>query len=116
VVLERRPDMARQASLRLFCSHGVALFYIAQHPDCTIRDLAEALVVTRRTVWGLISDLKGGGLLDIRKQGRVHHYRIREDTPFPDPLLSHMTVGHLFQALVGETFRRRAARSAIMAP
>ncbi len=41
--------MAGQTSLRLVCSHGAALFYIAQHPDCTISDLAEALVVTRRT-------------------------------------------------------------------
>jgi hypothetical protein len=108
--------MAPQASLRLFCSHGAALFYIAQHPDCTIRDLADALVVTRRTVWGLISDLKRGDLLNIRKQGRINHYRVNEDAPFPDPLLSHLTVGRLFQALAGDTFRRRAARSTVMGP
>jgi len=108
--------MTPQAHLRLFCSHGAALFYIAQHPDCTIRDLADALVVTRRTVTGLISGLKRGELLNIRKQGRINHYRINEDAPFPDPLLSHLTVGHVFQALTGETFRRRAARSTIMRP
>jgi hypothetical protein len=108
--------MAGQASLRLFCSHGAALFYIAQHPDCTIRDLADALVVTRRTVWGLITDLKRGNLLNIRKEGRIHHYSIRDEAPFPDPLLSHLTVGRLFQALAGETFRRRAARSTMMGP
>lgn len=92
--------MARQATFRLFCSHGAALFYIARHPDCTIRDLAEALVVTRRTVWGLISDLKGGSLISVRKEGRLHHYSIKEDAPFPDPMLSHLTVGRVFQALV----------------
>jgi DNA-binding MarR family transcriptional regulator len=99
VALERRVDMAPQASLRLFCSHGAALFYIAQHPDCTIRDLADALVVTRRTVWSLISDLKQGDLIRIRKEGRVHHYSIRDEAPFPDPMLSHLTVGRVFLAL-----------------
>ncbi len=105
--------MADQTSLRLFCSHGAALFYIAQHPNCTIRDLADSLVVTRRTVWGLISDLKRAGLLNIRKRGRINHYKINEDAPFPDPLLSHLTVGRLFRALAGETFRRRTARAAV---
>ncbi|GAG04319.1 unnamed protein product, partial [marine sediment metagenome] len=33
-------DMALQASPRLLCSHGGALFYIASHPGCTISDLA----------------------------------------------------------------------------
>ena len=108
--------MIPQASLRLFCSHGAALFYIAQHPDCTIRDLADALVVTRRTVWGLIGDLKRADLLNIRKQGKTNHYRVKEDAPFPDPLLSHLTVGRLFQTLAGETFRRRTARSTMMRP
>ncbi len=92
--------MAQQTALRLFCSHGATLLYIARHPDCTIGDLADALVVTRRTVWGLISVLKREGLLHIRKEGRIHHYRIKEDAPFPDPVLSHLPIGRLFQALV----------------
>lgn len=106
--------MAAETSLRLFCSHGAALFYIAQHPDCTVRHLADALVVTRRTVWGLISDLKRAGLLNIRKQGRTHHYSVNEDAPFPDPLLSHLTVGRLFRVLADDTFRRRTARASVM--
>jgi DNA-binding MarR family transcriptional regulator len=100
VALERRVDMAPQASLRLFCSHGAALFYIAQHPDCVTADLADALVVTRRTIWTLISDLKRADLIKIRKEGRTHHYRVKEEAPFPDPLLSHLRVGRVFQALV----------------
>jgi DNA-binding MarR family transcriptional regulator len=92
--------MAPQASLRLFCSHGAALFYIARHPDCVAADLADALVVTRRTVWTLISDLKRADLIKIRKAGRTHHYRVKEEAPFPDPLLSHLQVGRVFQALV----------------
>jgi len=91
--------MGVQTHLRLFCSHGAALFFIAQHPDCTIREIAGALVVTRRTVWGLISDLKGADLLNIRREGRINHYTIREDAPFPDPLLSHLPVGRVFRLL-----------------
>ncbi len=91
--------MTSRKSLRLFCSHGAALFYIALHPGCTSQDLTDAFVVTKRTIWGLIGDLKDAGLINIRKEGRVNHYTIKEDAPFPDPVLSHATLGHVFRVL-----------------
>ncbi len=94
--------MGLQPSPRLLCSHGGALFYIASHPDCTVSNLADALFVTRRTVWSWVSELKRAGLLNVRKEGRRHHYRIREDASFPDPLLSHATIGQFFQGLLLE--------------
>lgn len=92
-------EMTEQAGFRLFCSHGATLFYIARHPGCTIRELTDAFVVTQRTMWGLISDLKRADLLDIRKEGRRHHYTIKDDAPFPDPLFAHATLGQVFRAL-----------------
>ncbi len=89
--------MTSRKSLRLFCSHGATLFYIALHPGCTSQDLTDAFVVTKRTIWGLIGDLKDAGLINIRKEGRVNHYTIREDAPFPDPVLSHTTLGNVFR-------------------
>lgn len=91
--------MALQAEPRLLCSHGGALFYIASHPDCTISDLANAFFLTRRTVWSLVGDLRRAGLINVRKEGRRHHYSIKESAAFPDPLLSHATLGQFFQAL-----------------
>lgn len=91
--------MALQGSPRLLCSHGGALYYIASHPDCTISDLADAFFLTRRTVWSLVGELRRSGLINVRKEGRRHHYSIREDASFPDPLLSHATIGQFFQAL-----------------
>ena len=91
--------MTSRKSLRLFCSHGAALFYIALHPGCTSRDLTDAFVVTKRTIWGLIGGLKDASLINIRKKGRVNHYTIKEDAPFPDPVLSHTTLGHVFRML-----------------
>ena len=91
--------MTSRKSLRLFCSHGAALFYIALHPGCTSRDLTDAFVVTKRTIWGLIGGLKDAGLLNILKEGRVNHYTIKEDAPFPNPVLSHTTLGHVFRML-----------------
>ena len=35
----------------LVSSHGAILFYVAANPDCTVRDVAEGMSLTRRTVW-----------------------------------------------------------------
>ncbi len=39
-------------------SHGAVLFCIAGDPDCTIKQLAEAMSLTRRTIWAIIGDLR----------------------------------------------------------
>ncbi len=86
---------------RLFCSHGTVLFYVAQHPDCTISQIADALALTRRTVWGLVSDLKRSGLVDSRREGRRHYYTINGAGRFPDPLISHLTLDDALKAIAG---------------
>ena len=91
--------MSAEDAPRLFCSHGATLFYIARHPRCTTRDLASALFVTTRTVWTLISALKRAGLIEVYKKGRRHHYVINARAPFPDPVLRHLAIGDVFEAL-----------------
>lgn len=104
-------DVSKQA-WRLFCSHGTVLFYIANHPDCTISDIADALAVTPRTVWGLIGDLKRAGLVNFRRDGRRHHYTINRSGRFPDPLISHLTLDQALKAIEGESNRLDTANHA----
>jgi DNA-binding transcriptional ArsR family regulator len=97
-------DVSKQA-WRLFCSHGTVLFYEAQHPDCTISEIADALVLTPRTVWGLIGDLKRAGLVNFRREGRHHYYTVNRAGRFPDPLISHLTIDDALKAIAGERER-----------
>lgn len=87
---------------RLFCSHGTVLFYIARHPNCMISEIADALAVTPRTVWGLIGDLKRAGLVDSRREGKRHYYTINGAGRFPDPVISHLTLDDALKAIAGE--------------
>ena len=86
-------------SPRLFSSQGLVLLLIALRPGITVKDLAESLVLTYRTVWGLVGELRNAGLLKVRKEGRRHHYFVNLDAQFPDPLLSHMTMGDVVNAI-----------------
>jgi len=91
--------MPARKSWRLFCSHGAVLFYIAQHPACTISEIASALVVTPRTVWRLVGDLKRSGLIQTRKDGRRHHYWLEPEGRLPDPVLSHLNLRQIMSVL-----------------
>ncbi len=98
--------MAIKNAWYLVSSRGNILFYVAANPDCTIRDIAEALSLTRRTVWGIIGDLRRAGMLNVRKDGRRHHYAVNLDAPFYHPTLE----GYTLRAFMGD-FVRQARRS-----
>ncbi|MEX0801014.1 MAG: HTH domain-containing protein [Dehalococcoidia bacterium] len=82
----------------LVSSHGAILFYVAVNPDCTIKDIANAMSLTRRTVWGVIGDLRRAGMLHIRKEGRRHHYTVNLDAPFKHPVIN----GFKLRVILGE--------------
>ncbi len=68
-------------SWRLLSSHGLILFYVSVRPGCTVADIADALSLTRRSVWGTLGDLRRAGMVDVRKEGRRHHYSANYDAP-----------------------------------
>lgn len=71
----------------LVSSHGSALFYIAVHPGCTIHEMAAELCLTRRTLWGLVGDLRRQDMLLVRRDGREHHYYVDMSAQFLHPTL-----------------------------
>lgn len=86
----------------LVSSHGSVLFYIAVHPECTIRQIADDMALTQRTVWGLIGDLRRAGMLHVRRDGRRHHYRVNLDASFRHPVLKDLTLRSVLGDLVGD--------------
>ncbi len=86
----------------LVSSHGSILFYIAVNPNCTIKEIAEAMSLTRRTVWGVIGDLRRAEMLEIRKDGRRHHYSVDLDGPFKHPVLN----GFSLRVILGELIKQ----------
>ena len=69
----------------LMSSHGTVFFYVATHPDCTIKEMTEALFLTRRTIWGLVGDLRTAGMVEVRKSGRRNHYFANPGSHAHDP-------------------------------
>jgi len=81
--------MKGQNTSEIFNARGRVLVYIAQNPGCGIEDIAEGLFVTRRTVWGIVSELKHAGLTRVEKgspDGRKHRYWVEDE----DDLAYHL--------------------------
>jgi len=88
----------------LVSSHGSILFYVAVRPNCTIKEIAEAMSLTKRTVWGVIGDLRRADMLNVQKEGRRHHYSVNLDGPFRHPVLN----GFSLRLILGDLMRQAA--------
>ncbi len=99
----------------LVSSHGSVLFYVAVHPDCTIREIADDMSLTQRTVWGLIGDLRRAGMLRIRREGRRHHYTVDLDADFKHPTLKGLPLRAVLGELVEEHARHPRRPAAVSA-
>ncbi len=93
----------------LVSSHGSILFYVAVRPNCTIKEIAEAMSLTKRTVWGVIGDLRRADMLDVRKDGRRHHYSVNLDGPFKHPVLNGFSLRVVLGELVKQAARQPGA-------
>jgi predicted transcriptional regulator len=91
----------------LVSSHGAVLFFVALHPDCTIKEIAEEMSLTQRTVWGLIGDLRRADMLAVRRVGRRHHYTVNLDATFRHPVIQGIPLRVVLGELVSRFARRR---------
>src|SRR4051812_33073616 len=74
----------------LLTSYGLVLLYVTQHPDATIREISERLLLTERRVAGVIKELVAVGLLEVRRQGRRNHYALSHEARFRHPILDNV--------------------------
>ncbi len=103
----------RQTDWYHVSSHGAVLFCIAADPGCTVADLADSLCLTRRTIWGIVGDLRRAGMLEIRKNGRIHHYCINLDAPLRLRFLKDRSLRDIMGRFVEQASRRNNGNSTV---
>jgi DNA-binding MarR family transcriptional regulator len=83
----------------LLTAHGRALVAIAQDPDARMRDLAEIVGVTERTVQAIVADLETAGYVAHTRIGRRNRYTVHLDRPFRHPAQDGHLIGPLLDTL-----------------
>ncbi len=81
-------------------SHAHVLVCLAENPQAKLRDVAERVGLTERTVLRLITQLDEAGFLKRSRRGRRNHYEIATLEPLLHPLEAHCTVDRLLRAVL----------------
>ena len=96
--MAREQDQDR-SSWTLLTAHGRALVAIAQDPDARMRDLAQIVGVTERTVQAIVADLEAAGYVAHTRVGRRNRYTVHLDRPFRHPAQDGHLIGPLLDVL-----------------
>jgi len=85
----------------LLTNHARVLVCIARDGEVRLRDIAGALNLTERRVFGIVSDLTEAGWVVKEKVGRRNHYRIQADVPLSELVTREATIGEVLKVLIG---------------
>lgn len=80
-------------------NHGHVLMCLAADPNARLRDIAERVGVTERTVFGIVENLEQAGIVVREKVGRRNTYRIDRERHLRHEIEASHTVGDLIDLL-----------------
>ncbi len=73
-----------------FRNHGHVYFLIAGNKEIIVREIANKVGITERSVIGIIQDLEEAGYITREKVGRTNHYKIVPQKTLRHPLESNV--------------------------
>ena len=93
----------------IFTNHAAVLLYLLEHPDATIRRIADDLDLAERTVTGVLHDLRSEEYLQVERQGRHNIYRVNPEGRMRRPEHGGETLETFLGRLTSELERARLA-------
>lgn len=88
------PD-ADSAGWTFLTNHSHVLLTLAADPELPLREVAQRVGITERSVQRIVADLEGAGVLAKTREGRNNRYTIRRSQPLRHPIEEHKRVGDL---------------------
>jgi hypothetical protein len=103
--------VARVRTWNFLTNHGRALLCIARDPETRLRDIANALDITERRAYGIVTDLTEAGYVVKTKEGRRNHYRIEAHLPLLESTGRVQAIGEVLQLLTAAESIPRTLRT-----
>lgn len=89
-----------EADWTFLSSHAHVLVCLAENPQAKLRDIADRVGVTERTIMRLITQLDRAGFLKRSRRGRGNHYEIVAREPLRHPIEASCTVEMLLRTVL----------------
>ena len=83
-----------------FSNHAHVLICLAENPQARLRDVADRVGITERSVLRLVTELETASILERVKEGRRNRYVIVKSAHLRHPIESHCTVGELLATVL----------------
>lgn len=80
-------------------NHARALLCIARDPGVRLRDIAEAVGITERSAFAIVTDLTEAGYVAKHKEGRRNRYQIHAHLPLREAISRERTIGEMLDLL-----------------
>lgn len=82
-------------------NHAHVLICLAQDPTLPLRDVANRVQITERSVQRIVRELEQGGYLVRSREGRCNRYTLRRTQSLRHPIEMHRRVGDLIAMVIG---------------
>ena len=76
-------------------NHAHVLLCLANNSSLRMRDIANIIGVTERTVQLIVKDLSKEGYIKLTREGRCNRYEIDDTISLRHPIEQHKTIGDL---------------------
>ncbi len=80
-------------------SHGNVVVYLHGHPDARVREIADAVGITERAAYTIVSELVEEGYVLRERVGRRNRYTVITSRPLRHPAIARHTLGQLLRGL-----------------
>ena len=91
--------MSERPPWTFLSNHGHVLMCLAENPDARLRDIAERVGITERTVFAIVENFEDAGIVVREKIGRRNSYTIDRSAHLRHRIESGHTVGDLINLL-----------------
>ena len=92
---------ARAHNWTFLSNHAHVLVCLCRDPRARLRDMAEAVGITERSVQLVLRDLTDEGIVERIREGRRNRYELHLDAALRHPLEQHRTVRELLRMVEG---------------
>jgi DNA-binding Lrp family transcriptional regulator len=89
-----------------FSNHAHVLVCLARNRDARLRDIADMVGITERSVVKIVNELEAAGVVTRSRVGRRNHYEIDLDARLRHPVEADRTVGSLLEMVLDAKTRR----------
>jgi DNA-binding MarR family transcriptional regulator len=87
--------VSARPSWTFLSNHAHVVVALADDPSLRVRDLAQRVGITERTVATILLDLESAGIIEKRRDGRRNVYTVNTGANLRHPVEAHRTVADI---------------------